>query len=255
VLLGQTVADNLFGPGADPVGETVRIRNMPFTIVGVLNKKGQSGTGQDLDDAVFMPATTFQRNIQGRFGKFISGQIFIGAADAESTTQAENDIRDLMRQRHRIEIDGRDDFDVRNMAEMANARAESTKTMTALLAGIALVSLVVGGIGVMNIMLVSVTERTREIGTRMAVGARGRDILAQFLAESVMLALVGGAIGIAIGIGTALLLSKHFGWPLAIRLDIVLLAAGVSAVVGIGFGLYPARKASQLDPIDALRYE
>jgi putative ABC transport system permease protein len=255
VLLGSSVAERLFGLASDPVGSTVRIRNAPYVVIGVLAKKGQSGIGQDYDDSAYVPVQTFQTRVQGGLSKFIDGQLFIGTASSADTTQAETDIAELLRDRHRLAATAEDDFNIRNLAELASARAESTQTMTTLLAGIALVSLIVGGIGVMNIMLVSVTERTREIGVRIAIGARPSDILAQFLVEALALSVVGGLAGVAVGVLSAQLLAKQFDWPLTIRLDIVLTATLVSGIVGIVFGLYPARKAARLNPIDALRYE
>jgi putative ABC transport system permease protein len=255
VVLGRTVANELYGAGSDPVGQNLRIRNAPFTVIGVLEAKGQSGWGQDNDDAVFVPVTAYQSRIEGGLSKFIAGQIMVGAHTASGTQAAERELRALLRERHQLAPNADDDFSIRNLAEMASAAAESTQTMTALLAGIAFVSLVVGGIGIMNIMLVSVTERTREIGVRMAVGARPGDILAQFLVESLVLSIVGGIVGVALGIGTAQQLSSRFGWSLMVRPDIVLLAVAISAAVGVVFGLYPARKASRLDPIEALRFE
>ena len=254
-VLGQTVVENLFGANTDPVGQTVRIKNMPFLVVGAMERKGQSSGGQDYDDAVFIPYTTFQTKIQSGLNKFINGQIYVGADASAGTDKAEADVGNLLRDRHHIRGGAVDDFSIRNLAEMASAQQEGTQVMSALLASIAAVSLLVGGIGIMNIMLVSVTERTREIGVRMAVGARPRDILAQFLVEALTLSLVGGLIGVLAGWLTAERISENFGWPLLIRSDIVLLALGVSALVGVVFGLYPARKASQLDPIEALRYE
>jgi putative ABC transport system permease protein len=255
VVLGQTVAARLFSVGSEPVGQMVRIDNVPFQVVGVLSKKGQSPMGQDYDDAAFVPESTFQRRIRGGLQKFIAGQVHVAATSQAGTTKAEADLRALLRDRHRLQPTAEDDFSIRNLAELASAREESTRTLTTLLASIALVSLLVGGIGIMNIMLVSVTERTREIGLRMAVGARPRDILAQFLVEAFTLSLGGGAIGIVLGLWAAEWLSVKFQWPMQVNPDIVLLAVGFSAAVGVVFGLYPARKASQLDPIDALRYE
>ncbi len=252
-VLGQTVVEKLFGANADPIGQQVRIKNVPFQVAGVLAKKGQSPIGQDYDDAVFVPSTTFQSKLQGGLKNYLSGVIFVGA---ESDTQrAETQIRALLRDRHRLAANADDDFSIRNLAEMANAQQEGTKTLTTLLASIAAVSLLVGGIGIMNIMLVSVTERTREIGVRMAVGAKGRDILLQVLAEALVLAVAGGMIGILLGLGAAWRLAASFGWPVMFRPDVILIAVGFSGLVGIGFGLYPARKASALDPIQALRYE
>ncbi|HSW11201.1 MAG TPA: ABC transporter permease [Solimonas sp.] len=255
VLLGATVVGKLFGAYSDPVGQIVRIRNVPFEVIGVLAPKGQSPMGDDYDDTALVPVRAFADKLQGGLKKFISGTIYVSAAPGVPTARAERDLGNLLRDRHRIRFGAEDDFNVRNLAEMASAQEESTKTMTSLLAAIAAVSLLVGGIGVMNIMLVSVTERTREIGVRMAVGARPRDILMQFLVEALVLATIGGLCGVLLGVGIAQQLSKSFGWALLIRVDVILLSVAVSAAVGIAFGLYPARKASQLDPIEALRYE
>ena len=255
VLLGQTVVEKLFGAYSDPVGQIIRIRNVPFEVIGVLAPKGQSALGDDYDDTALVPVRAYAEKLQGGLKKFIAGSIYVSAAPGIPTSKVEHDISNLLRDRHRIRLGGEDDFTVRNLAEMASAQEESTSTLTTLLAAIAAVSLLVGGIGVMNIMLVSVTERTREIGVRMAVGARPRDILLQFLVEALVLALIGGLLGVALGVGIAQQLSKTFGWSLLIRVDVVLLSVAVSAAVGVVFGLYPARKASQLDPIEALRYE
>jgi putative ABC transport system permease protein len=255
VLLGDTVAGQLFGVGVDPVGMGVRIRNIPFTVIGVLADKGQSPWGQDYDDIVLIPYTTYLSKIQGGLGKFLAGSIMVSAISAEATSRCEDQITGLLRERHRIPPGADNDFQVRNLAEVASAREESTKTLTLLLASIAAVSLLVGGIGIMNIMLVSVTERTREIGVRMAVGAKPRHILVQFLVEALTLSLMGGLIGVGLGLVAAEQLANRFQWPTAIRPDIIVIAVVFSAAVGIGFGLYPAWKASRLDPIDALRYE
>jgi putative ABC transport system permease protein len=255
VLLGQTVVDKLYGVHVNPVGQSVRIKNIPFQIVGVLAKKGQSATGQDYDDGVYVPHTTFQSKIQGGLQKYIAGSIIVGVTSSTATLRAQAQITDLLRDRHHIQQGADDDFSIRNLSEIASAQQEGTQTMTTLLANVATVSLLVGGIGIMNIMLVSVTERTREIGLRMAVGAKPRDILAQFLTEALTLSLAGGLLGVGIGVGVAYHLAQQFGWPTLIRLDIILLAVGFSALVGIGFGLYPALKASRLDPITALRFE
>ena len=255
VLLGQTVVDKLYGTSADPVGQQVRIKNVPFTVIGVLQKKGQSPVGQDYDDCAFVPVTTFGSKIQGGLKNYISGIIFVSAVSQDATSQAEKEISNLLRDRHHQQPGQDDDFSIRNLQEMASAQQEGTKTLTTLLASIAAVSLVVGGIGIMNIMLVSVTERTREIGLRMAVGAKPRNILLQFLVEALTLSTMGGIIGVLLGLLVAAQLASKFGWPTLIRPDIIVIAVGFSALVGIGFGLYPARKASQLDPIDALRYE
>jgi putative ABC transport system permease protein len=254
-LLGQTVVDKLYGSYVDPVGQMVRIMNVPFQIVGVLAKKGQSSMGQDYDDAVFVPQTTFQAKIQGGLQKYIAGLIFVGATSSETTARAQAQITDLLRDRHHIQPGADDDFSIRNLTEMASAQQEGTETMTTLLASIAAVSLLVGGIGIMNIMLVSVTERTREIGLRMAVGAKPRDILAQFLVEALTLSLAGGLLGAGLGVASAYRLAFQFNWPTLVRPDIILIAVGFSALVGVGFGLYPALKASRLDPINALRFE
>jgi putative ABC transport system permease protein len=254
VVLGQTVVDKLYG-AVDPVGQTVRIKNIPFEVVGVLERKGQSTMGQDYDDAAFVPQTTFGTKIQGGLQKYLSGTIFIGAVSADATQRAESQVTDLLRDRHHLTPGTDDDFSVRNLTEMANAQAEGTRTLTTLLASIAGVSLLVGGIGIMNIMLVSVTERTREIGVRMAVGATPLDILLQFLVEALTLAVAGGMVGVALGVFSAGRLAARFGWPTLIRPDVALIAVGFSGLVGVVFGLYPARKASRLDPIEALRFE
>ncbi len=255
VLLGQTVVEKLYGPGFNPVGQLVRIRNIPFQVTAVLARKGQSPMGQDYDDGAFIPYTTFQTKIQGGLQKYIPGVVLVGASGADATARAETQIAGLLRERHHLPRGTDDDFSIRNLAELANAQQEGTKTLTTLLASIAAVSLLVGGIGIMNIMLVSVTERTREIGVRMAVGARRRDILAQFLTEALALSLAGGVIGVGLGLLLAQQLASRFQWPLLIRPDVIFIAFGFSALVGVGFGLYPARKASRLDPIDALRFE
>jgi putative ABC transport system permease protein len=255
VVMGQTVVERLFGPNSDPIGQMVRIRNIPFQIVGVLAKKGQSPMGQDYDDNVFIPSTTFMTKIQGGLKKYLQGNIMASAQSAGETSRAQRQITALLRERHHLPKGVEDDFSIRNLAEMASAQQEGTKTLTTLLASIAAVSLLVGGVGIMNIMLVSVTERTREIGLRMAVGARRFDILTQFLIEALTLSIAGGIVGVATGLGVAKQLSLQFNWPLLIRPQIIMIAVGFSAVVGIGFGLYPARKASRLDPIEALRFE
>jgi putative ABC transport system permease protein len=254
-VLGQTVVDNLFGKDADPIGQVVRLSNVPFTVVGVAAKKGQSPFGQDYDDVVFIPAKTFQAKIQGNLGNFLPGQIYVSATSESDTARAQEQMTSLLRDRHHLSANAADDFSIRNLAEIAAAQQESTQTFTTLLAAIAAVSLLVGGIGIMNIMLVSVTERTREIGIRMAVGAKPHHIMAQFLVESMTLALIGGLLGVGIGVLTAKKLATMFQWSTVIRPDIVVVAVVFSAAVGIGFGLYPARKASRLDPIQALRYE
>ncbi len=254
-VLGQTVVDKLYGPNSDPVGQTIIIKNIPFQVVGVLGKKGQSASGQDNDDAVFVPQTTFGAKIQGGLKKYIQGVILVSATAPETTLKAQTQITALLRDRHHIQPGQEDDFQIRNLTEVANSMAAGAATLTALLASVAAVSLLVGGIGIMNIMLVSVTERTREIGLRMAVGAKPIHILAQFLVESLTLSMAGGVAGVLLALGTARQLAARFDWPVVFRPDIILLAVGFSALVGVVFGLYPARKASRLDPIEALRYE
>ncbi len=255
-VVGQTVVEQLYGAGFNPVGQMIRINKTPFTIIGMTARKGQSPMGQDYDDSVFVPATTFQRQLQMQsLGKYLTGTLYVQAQSSEGTARAQQDVTALLRERHRLGEDDPNDFDIRDLSELANSRQQSTETLSLLLASIAAVSLVVGGIGIMNLMLVSVTERTREIGVRVAVGARPRDILIQFLIEALTLSLLGGLIGTAAGIGVARFLASQFQWPLLVRPDVVFVALGFSALVGVGFGLYPARKASRLDPIDALRYE
>ncbi|ATB43289.1 Macrolide export ATP-binding/permease MacB [Cystobacter fuscus] len=256
-VIGQTVVEKLYGAGFNPVGQVIRIKKTPFTIVGMTARKGQSPMGQDYDDSILVPATTFQRQVQSQsLARYITGVLYVQADASAGTARAQRDLTVLLRERHRITSDeDPNDFDVRDLSEIANSRQQSTETLSLLLASIAAVSLVVGGIGIMNIMLVSVTERTREIGVRVAVGARPRDILLQFLIEALTLSLLGGLIGAAVGLGVARFLASQFQWPLLVRPDVILLALGFSALIGVGFGLYPARKASRLDPIDALRYE
>ncbi len=255
-LLGDTVARNLFGD-TDPVGQIVRIRKVPFTVIGTLEKKGQSLMGQDQDDVILMPISTARNRVLGHgAGRLRTvGSVSIKVRDGESMGDAESQIRDLLRQRHRIQSGQEDDFTLRNLSEVLSAREESSRIMGLLLAAVASVSLLVGGIGIMNIMLVSVTERTREIGLRMAVGARGRDILTQFLIEAITLALIGGLLGIALGLGSSLAIGHFAGWPVTLGFAPVALAVGFAAAIGIFFGFYPARKASRLLPIEALRYE
>ena len=255
VVLGQTVVDKLFGSYADPVGQSVRIKNVPFQVIGVLSKKGQSQMGQDNDDTVIVPQTTFMMKIRGGLQKYIQGIIMASAVSSDDTPKAQTQITDLLRDRHHLSTDADNDFSIRNLTELASAMQAGVSTLTTLLASIAAVSLLVGGIGIMNIMLVSVTERTREIGIRMAVGAKPRHILAQFLVEALVLSVSGGMIGVGLGLFAGQRLASAFGWPMLIRLDIVLISVVFSAVVGVVFGLYPARKASRLDPIEALRFE
>ena len=255
IVMGATVAEKLFGPGVDPVGRTVRIRAVPFLVVGTLMRKGQSPMGTDYDDTTFIPISTFQNQIQGGLQKYIAGIIIVSAVSSDDTTRAQSEITGILRDRHHLGPSDDDDFSIRNLTELANAQKQGTQTLTALLAAIAVVSLVVGGIGIMNIMLVSVTERTREIGVRMAVGAKPWHVLAQFLAEAVTLSMIGGALGVVIGTVVARVAADKLGMAYGMRPDMVLLSFGFSLVVGVGFGLYPARKASRLDPIEALRYE
>jgi len=254
-VVGKTVVDNLFGPFVDPVGQVIRVRNVPFEIAGVLASKGQSVFGADQDDVVYVPISTYRSRIEGGLGQFIDGAILASAVTPEATGPAETHIESLLRSRHRIRAGEPDDFTVRNVGDVAAAQEEGANTMTSLLAGIALVSLAVGGIGIMNIMLVSVKERTREIGLRMAVGARPRNVLTQFLVEAMTLSLIGGLLGVVAGLGAAVALAARFDWPMLVQPTVVLLALASSAAVGVGFGLYPAFQASRLDPIQALRYE
>ena len=252
VVLGSVVATNLFGEDVDPTGQIVRIKNQPFKVIGVMTSKG-SGTGfDDQDDKVYVPYTTAQKKLMGI--QHIQG-ITVSAVSANDVKSTADAISELLRTRHKIMPGDTDDFMVRTLEEMAAMRTETTKTMTALLAGIAGVSLLVGGIGIMNIMLVSVTERTREIGLRMAIGARGSDVLMQFLVEAVVLSLFGGGIGIALGFGISWGVTRFLTWPTTISSDAVALAFGFSAMIGIFFGFYPATKAAKLDPIEALRFE
>jgi putative ABC transport system permease protein len=255
-LLGQTTALNLFAD-ADPLGQIIRIKKVPFTVVGLLDRKGQNSWGQDQDDVVIIPISTAKKKVLGKSNSNprAVGAISIKIRPGEDMGEAEAQIRELLRQRHRLQGYQDDDFWLRNLSEVLQTQEESSKVMTYLLAAIASVSLLVGGIGIMNIMLVSVTERTREIGLRMAVGARGRDILSQFLIEAVTLSLIGGLIGIAAGVGGAEALSYFAEWNTLVAPQSIGMAFGFAAAVGVFFGFYPARKAARLDPIEALRYE
>jgi putative ABC transport system permease protein len=255
VVIGQTVADKLFGQNANPVGQNIRIKNVPFVVVAVLEKKGQSQWGQDYDDIVIVPVTTYQQKIKGALKNFVEGSLAVSATSADTTARAESQIRALLRDRHRLPLGADDDFSIRNLSEVASAQQEGTRTLTTLLAAIAAVSLLVGGIGIMNIMLVSVTERTREIGLRMAVGAKPADIRLQFLVEALALAITGGLIGVGLGVFGAWRLATSFGWQVIYRPDVIVIAVCFSGLVGVVFGLYPAHKASRLDPITALRFE
>ncbi|MEN9799680.1 MAG: hypothetical protein RL653_3377, partial [Pseudomonadota bacterium] len=231
-LLGQTVVEKLYGTGVDPTGQLVRIKGVPFEVVGVLQRKGQSPMGQDFDDGVYVPQSTWQSRVQGGLQKYLGGVIFVGTGSVEDTVRAQSQVSGLLRDRHRLQRGMDDDFSIRNLTEMANAQQAGTQTLTTLLASIAAVSLLVGGIGIMNIMLVSVTERTREIGIRMAIGAKPRNILAQFLVESLVLSLLGGVVGVGLGLGVAFKLGQQMGWPILVRPEIIALSVGFSAAVG-----------------------
>ncbi len=253
-LIGQTVAENIFGD-SDPIGQIVRIKKVPFTVIGLLEKKGRSAQGTDQDDVIFIPLTTAQRKVFGsRFPNTI-GAMMVQAKDAEALKKAEEEITALLNQRHRIGPNKEADFTVRNLSEIMEVSAQSSKVMSLLLGAVASISLVVGGIGIMNIMLVSVTERTREIGIRMAIGAKEGDILLQFLTEAVLLTTMGGIVGMILGVSSAFAVSKLAGWPTLISFQAIVIAVVFSAGVGVFFGFYPARKAASLNPIDALRYE
>ena len=250
-VLGATVVKNLFGDGADPVGAEIQIGHVPFTVVGVMEAKGQNAGGQDQDDIVLVPYSTAQTRLSGNVR---IGQILASSATAEQMSAAQDEISEIMRDAHHLN-GGPDDFTVRNQTDIANAMTSTTRVMSALLAAIASISLVVGGIGIMNIMLVSVTERTREIGIRMAIGARGSDVLTQFLVESIVMSVLGGLVGLAVGFGGAAALAHFTGWATSTPISAVAIAVGFSAAVGVFFGYYPARKAAGLNPIQALRYE
>jgi putative ABC transport system permease protein len=250
-VLGTTVSEQLFGEGVDPTGQMIRIGKQPFRVIGVMASKGQ-GMGDDTDDQILVPYTTVQKKL---IGVTYINSITVSAASADETSAVADRIALLLRARHGIGPGRDDDFTVRTLDEIADLRSQATGTMTTLLAGIAGVSLVVGGIGIMNIMLVSVTERTREIGLRMAIGAKGRDVRLQFLVEAITLSLIGGGIGIAMGIGLAAAMSRWMSWPADVSLEAVWMAFGFAAATGVFFGFYPAQKAARLDPIDALRFE
>ena len=254
-LVGKTVVENLFGDDIDPIGKTIRIKKSPFLIVGVLEGKGQSFDGRDQDDTIIVPITTAQRKL---FGNQIPGSVRMIMAQAKSEKYmgvAEDAINDLVRQRHNIRENTESDFSVRNLTAMAKTASDTAKTMSMLLGAIASISLLVGGIGIMNIMLVSVTERTREIGIRMAIGAREKDILLQFLLEACVISIVGCVIGVGLGLGGALLVKKMVGAEILISMQSIVLAFSVAASVGVFFGYYPASKAAKLHPIEALRYQ
>lgn len=256
-IVGQTVARELFGD-ADPLDQVIRVKKVPVTIVGVLEKKGQNSMGQDQDDVVIVPISTYRNRVQGSAtgGKLKRvGSISVKVREGHDMKVAEEGIRDLLRQRFKVQPGADDPFSIRNLTEILQAQEASSRIMTLLLAAVAGISLVIGGIGIMNIMLVSVTERTREIGLRMAVGARGKDILAQFLIEAVTLSLIGGAIGVLLGAAATWGVASFAGWQVSMTAASIVLAAGFSAFVGVFFGFYPARRASKLLPIQALRYE
>ena len=250
-IVGKTIITQLF-PTEDPIGQTIRIRNIPFKILGVLTSKGLSVMGTDQDDVVVIPYTSAMKRVSKRTN---INMINVQAESAEVASRIQTDMADLLRQRHRLEGGRDDDFTIRGQEEIANAATATTRTMTLLLGAIAGVSLLVGGIGIMNIMLVSVTERTREIGIRLAIGAHGRDILTQFLIEAVVLSLLGGILGVLVGVGTSQLISALNHWPTLVSTSAITVALLCSSAVGVFFGFYPARKAAQLDPIEALRYE
>jgi putative ABC transport system permease protein len=256
-LLGATVAEKLFG-AEDPVGQVVRIQTVPFSVVGVLEAKGQSASGRDQDDFVMVPMTTAKSRILGgahAVSRRAVDYIYVKVSDGDLVAAAEQQVTDVLRQRHRLQVGQADDFQVRSLASIFAAREDASRTFSILLAAIASVSLVVGGISIMNILLVSVTERTREIGIRLAVGARPQDIRSQFLTEAVVLALLGGLGGVVCGVAAALVIAEIAGWPVLVTPAAIVASVGFAAIVGIVFGLYPAIKAANLDPIEALRYE
>ena len=255
-LVGQTVAQMLFG-GTDPTGETIRVKYVPFTIVGLLDAKGQNANGQDQDDVILIPISTARGRILGQAqGRGLTvGHIYVKMRDGADMKLAETRVEALLRQRHRLQADQDNDFNIRNLSEVVEAEQAASSVLSGLLAAVASVSLLVGGIGIMNIMLVSVTERIREIGIRLAVGARPRDILTQFLAEAAMLSLLGSLVGIALGVGGSLALAHFAGWEVVLQGRAVFMAVASASVIGVFFGWYPARKASRLAPIEALRYE
>ena len=255
-LVGETIVENMF-QGIDPVGEIIRLKRVPFKIIGVLAPKGETPRGTDQDDIVIVPLSTAKKRLLG--GRKLKGKLvnimFVKSYTSAGVADTVRSMTELLRQRHRIQPGQSDDFYVRNLSQILEARSDSSRVMTLLLAAVASISLIVGGIGIMNIMLVSVTERTREIGLRMAIGAKGKDILLQFLIEAVTLSLIGGAIGVFLDLSGSIIIAELGGWPAIIQIQSVFLAFGFAASVGIFFGFYPARKAARLDPIEALRYE
>jgi putative ABC transport system permease protein len=255
-IIGQTTAQQLFGE-ADPMDQVVRVKKIPVTIIGVLDKKGQNSMGQDQDDIIIVPISTYRNRIQGGSGGKLKriGSVSVKVKEGQSMKAAEEGIKELLRQRLKVQPGADEPFSIRNLTEILQAQEASSRIMTMLLAAVAGISLIIGGIGIMNIMLVSVTERTREIGLRMAVGARGKDILAQFLIEAVTLSLIGGAIGVLIGAIATWAVGQFAGWQVSMTLASIVLSTVFSAVVGVFFGFYPARRASKLLPIQALRYE
>lgn len=254
-LIGQTIADNLFDSGEEPVGAVIRIKNVPFRVIGVLAPKGQSAQGSDQDDVIFIPFSTAERKVFGTSFLGSIGAMFASTDRTEDLPEAVEEIRDVLRARHRLQSEQGDDFTVKTQVDIGKVQEGTSQTLTLMLFSIASVSLLVGGIGIMNILLVSVTERTREIGVRMAVGAKRRHIVMQFLIEAMTLSLLGGAVGIVVGIVGAKLTTVIAGWPTIISSDVIVVAFFFSLVVGLFFGLYPANKASRLNPIEALRYE
>ena len=255
-LIGETIVENMF-EGIDPIGEIIRIKRVPFTVIGTLTAKGETPRGTDQDDIVIVPLSTAKKRLLG--GRKLKGKLvnimFVKSYTSADVADTVRSMTELLRQRHRIQPGQSDDFYVRNLSQILEARSDSSRVMTLLLAAVASISLIVGGIGIMNIMLVSVTERTREIGLRMAIGAKGKDILLQFLIEAITLSLIGGAIGVFLGLTGSIAIAKLSGWPAIIQIQSVFLAFGFAASVGVFFGFYPARKAARLDPIEALRYE
>ena len=255
-IIGQTVAQQLFGD-ADPLDQVIRVKKVPMTVVGLLERKGQNSMGQDQDDVVIVPLSTYRNRVQGGSPGRLKrvGSISVKVREGQNMKAVEESVKELLRQRFKVQPGAEDPFSIRNLTEILQAQEASSRVMTLLLAAVAGISLVIGGIGIMNIMLVSVTERTREIGLRMAVGARGRDILSQFLIEAITLSLIGGAIGVLLGAVATWAVGQFAGWQVSMTVASILLAAGFSAFVGVFFGFYPARRASRLLPIQALRYE